>query len=65
MLLVTVAIKTPLKRASFPAVPGFTPEISTEPALPGTMDRVIYSGRVLLIDSNNKILDVFNLDDTQ
>jgi len=35
------------------------------PALAGNMDRVIYSGRVLLIDSNNKILDVFNLDDTQ
>lgn len=35
------------------------------PALPGNLDRVLYNGRVLLIDSNNKILDVFNLNDSQ
>ena len=35
------------------------------PALPGNLDRVVYSGRVMLIDSNNKILDIFYLDDSQ
>lgn len=41
------------------------PCVQKLPALPSNMDRVVYSGRVLLIDGNNKILDVFNLDDTQ
>ncbi len=35
------------------------------PTIPGNLDRVVYSGRVLLIDSDNRILDVFNLDDSQ
>jgi len=35
------------------------------PALSGNLDRVVYSGRVMLIDSNNKILDIFYLDDSQ
>jgi hypothetical protein len=35
------------------------------PTLPGNLDRVVYSGRVMLIDSNNKILDIFSLDDSQ
>lgn len=41
------------------------PCVQKLPPLPGNMDRVVYTGRVLLIDSTNKILDVFNLDDTQ
>ncbi len=32
------------------------------PALPNDMERVVYSGRVLLIDSKNYILDMFYLD---
>lgn len=35
------------------------------PALPGNMDRVVYSGKVLLIDSDNKVLDVFDLNEPQ
>ena len=33
--------------------------------LPKDMDRVVYSGRVLLIDAQDQVLDVFTLDDTQ
>jgi outer membrane lipoprotein SlyB len=35
------------------------------PALPGDLERVVYSGRVLLIDSNSKVLDVFPLQGSQ
>jgi hypothetical protein len=35
------------------------------PRLPNNMDRVVYNGRVLLIDSKSQILDVFNLDENQ
>ena len=35
------------------------------PALPGDLERVVYSGRVLLIDSNSKVLDVFPLQESQ
>ena len=38
LLLVTFTEKLPLKRASFAEFPGFTPVISTVPALPGTME---------------------------
>lgn len=31
------------------------------PSLPGEQERVVYSGRVLLIDSSNHILDMFDL----
>ena len=33
--------------------------------LPKDMDRVVYNGRVLLIDDRDQVLDVFSLDDTQ
>jgi hypothetical protein len=33
------------------------------PKLTGSQDRVLYAGRVLLIDSNNRILDMFDLED--
>ena len=33
--------------------------------VPKDMDRVVYSGRVLLIDAQDQVLDVFALDDTQ
>ena len=33
--------------------------------LPKDMERVLYNGRVLLIDSKDQVLDVFALDDTQ
>jgi hypothetical protein len=35
------------------------------PRLPGDLERVIYSGRVLLIDSKGHVLDVFYLDQNQ
>jgi hypothetical protein len=35
------------------------------PGLPKEMDRVVYKGRVLLIDSANRILDIFYLDENQ
>jgi hypothetical protein len=35
------------------------------PKIPNNMDRVVYSGRVLLIDSKNRILDLFYLDENQ
>lgn len=33
--------------------------------LPGDQERVIYNGRVLLLDSKGRILDIFYLDDSQ
>ena len=33
--------------------------------LPKDLDRVVYNGRVLLIDEQDQVLDVFALDDTQ
>jgi outer membrane lipoprotein SlyB len=33
------------------------------PSLPGEQERVVYSGRVLLIDNSNHILDLFDLSD--
>ncbi len=35
------------------------------PKLPNDMERVIYSGRALLIDSKGRVLDVFYLDENQ
>lgn len=35
------------------------------PKLSHNQERVIYSRRILLIDSNNRILDIFDLDETQ
>jgi hypothetical protein len=35
------------------------------PKLPSDLERVIYSGRVLLIDSKGHVLDVFALDQNQ
>jgi outer membrane lipoprotein SlyB len=35
------------------------------PKLPNDLDRVIYSGRVLLLDSENRILDLFYLDENE
>jgi outer membrane lipoprotein SlyB len=35
------------------------------PPLPKDQDRVVYNGRVLLIDSNSRILDMFYLDQNQ
>jgi hypothetical protein len=35
------------------------------PKLPSDLERVVYSGRVLLIDSKGHVLDVFNLDQNQ
>jgi hypothetical protein len=35
------------------------------PRLPNDMERVVYNGRVLLIDSKNNILDTFYLDENQ
>jgi hypothetical protein len=35
------------------------------PALPENRDRVVYSGKVLMIDSDNRVLDVFSLDASQ
>jgi outer membrane lipoprotein SlyB len=32
------------------------------PNLPSDMERVVYSGHVMLIDSNNRILDIFDLE---
>jgi hypothetical protein len=34
------------------------------PKLPSDMDRVVYNGRVLLVNSKNQILDVFSLQDS-
>jgi hypothetical protein len=33
--------------------------------LPGNLERVLYGGRALLIDSNGRVLDMFNLDQNQ
>jgi hypothetical protein len=35
------------------------------PPLPDNRDRVVYSGKVLMIDSDNRILDTFSLDASQ
>jgi hypothetical protein len=35
------------------------------PKLPNDLDRVVYSGRVLLVDSQSRILDLFYLDDNE
>jgi hypothetical protein len=35
------------------------------PRLPNDLNRVVYSGRVLLVDSENRILDLFYLDDNE
>ncbi len=35
------------------------------PELPDNMDRVVYKGRVMLVDNNNRILDLFYLNETQ
>ena len=35
------------------------------PRLPGDLERVIYGGRVLLIDSKGHVLDMFYLDQNQ
>ena len=35
------------------------------PKLPANQDRVIYAGHVLLVDSQNHILDMFDLEDTK
>jgi len=35
------------------------------PKLPSSQDRVIYAGHVMLVDSNNKILDTFDLEETK
>jgi len=35
------------------------------PKLPGDLERVVYSGRVLLIDGRSRILDMFNLDENR
>jgi hypothetical protein len=35
------------------------------PGLPNDLDRVVYSGRVLLLDSGNRILDLFYLDENE
>ena len=35
------------------------------PKLPSSQDRVIYAGHVMLVDSNNHILDMFDLEDTK
>jgi len=35
------------------------------PRLPNDLDRVVYSGRVLLLDSENRILDLFYLDENE
>lgn len=35
------------------------------PKLPSSQDRVIYAGHVMLVDSNNRILDMFDLDETK
>ena len=35
------------------------------PKLPSSQDRVIYAGHVMLVDSNNRILDMFDLEDTK
>lgn len=34
------------------------------PSLPNDLERAVYSGRVLLLDSSSRILDLFNLDGT-
>jgi hypothetical protein len=35
------------------------------PKLPSSQERVIYAGHVMLVDSNNRILDMFDLEDTK
>ena len=35
------------------------------PKLPSSQDRVIYAGHVMLVDSNNRILDMFDLEDSK
>ena len=35
------------------------------PKLPSDLERVVYSGRVLLIDSKGHVMDMFNLDQNQ
>lgn len=35
------------------------------PRLPGDLERVVYSGRVLLIDSKGHVMDMFNIDQNQ
>jgi hypothetical protein len=35
------------------------------PRLAGTQDRVVYAGHVMLVDSNNRILDMFDLEETK
>ena len=35
------------------------------PRLPSTQDRVVYAGHVMLVDSNNRILDMFDLEETK
>ena len=35
------------------------------PKLPHDLERVVYNGRVLLIDANNRIRDMFYLDENQ
>jgi len=35
------------------------------PKLSSNQDRVIYAGHVMLVDSNNRILDIFDLEDTK
>jgi hypothetical protein len=35
------------------------------PKLPGDLERVVYSGRVLLIDGKGHVLDLFSLDQNQ
>jgi len=35
------------------------------PKLPNDLDRVVYSGRVLLLDTGNRILDLFYLDENE
>jgi hypothetical protein len=35
------------------------------PNVPGDQERVVYSGRVLLIDGSGRILDLFDVDSDQ
>ena len=35
------------------------------PRLPSTQDRVVHAGHVMLVDSNNRILDMFDLEETK
>jgi hypothetical protein len=35
------------------------------PKLPGDLERIVYNGRVLLIDSKGHVMDMFNLDQNQ